>query len=148
MTTLSKAEYELLAEFRWSLRQFLRFSERAARAAGVTPQQHQALLAIKGFPGRDQVLIGELAERLQVLHHSAVGLADRLANQGYIRRVADHADRRRVHLALTPRGEEVLAQLSAAHHNQLVQLSPMLRRLLKGLAARRKWQTRKATKTR
>jgi DNA-binding MarR family transcriptional regulator len=130
---LTKADYELLAEFRWSLRQFLRFSERAARTAGITPQQHQALLAIKGFPGRDRVLIGELAERLQLLHHSAVGLADRLAQGGYIRRELDQADRRRVYLALTTKGEAVLELLSAAHRQQLHQLSPQLRRVLKGL---------------
>src|SRR5579859_1886698 len=82
MGELSKADYEALAEFRWSLRHFLGFSEAAARAAGITPQQHQALLAIKGFPGRDKVSVGELAERLQIEHHSAVGLADRLVRRG------------------------------------------------------------------
>ena len=70
---LSKSQYELLAAFRYALRQFLHFSEEAARAAGITPQQHQALLAVKGFPGRDCVTVGELAERLQLRHHSAAG---------------------------------------------------------------------------
>src|SRR3974390_70976 len=100
-TRLTKAEYELLADFRRALRQFLVFSENAARANGLAPQQHQALLAIKGFPGRDQVLIGELAERLQIRPHSAVGLANRLVAKGYVLRVTDQTDRRRVHLALT-----------------------------------------------
>src|SRR3569832_1651151 len=71
---LSKAEYELLAAFRYALRQFLRFSEEAARAVGIEAQQHQALLAVKGFPGRDRITISELAERLQIRHHSAVGM--------------------------------------------------------------------------
>ncbi|MEO6753630.1 MAG: helix-turn-helix domain-containing protein, partial [Chthoniobacteraceae bacterium] len=75
---LSKSQYEVLAAFRFALRRFLRFSEDAATAAGITPQQHQALLAIKGFPARDRVTVGELAERLQIRHHSAVGLIDRL----------------------------------------------------------------------
>src|ERR1035437_2588779 len=75
---LSKAQYETLAAFRYALRQFLHFSEKAAKNAGITPQRHQALLAIKGLPGRDRVTVGELAERLQLRHHSAVGLIDRL----------------------------------------------------------------------
>ena len=83
-----KIHYELLAELRHALRRFQRFSQEAARAAGLTPQQHQALLAIKGFPGRDYVSIGELAERMQLRHHSAVGLVDRLARRRLVRRVA------------------------------------------------------------
>src|SRR5260221_2588954 len=75
---LIKAQYETLAAFRYALRRFIRFSEKAAEVAGITPQQHQALLAIKGFPGRDRVAVGELAERLQLHHHSTVGLIDRL----------------------------------------------------------------------
>ena len=91
---ITKAHYETLAELRYALRQFLRFSENAAQAAGVTPQQHQAMLTIKGFPGRDHITIGELAERLQILHHSAVGLANRLAVERYVRRVSSRKDRR------------------------------------------------------
>lgn len=72
-----KSDYEALAAFRYALRQFLRFSEDAAATEGLSPQQHQALLAIKGFPGRDSVTIGELAEKLQVRHNSAIGLVDR-----------------------------------------------------------------------
>ncbi len=71
---VTKAEYEALAAFRYNLRQFLSFSESAAASAGLTPRQYQAFLAIKGFPGRDSVTIGELAEQLQIAHHSAVGL--------------------------------------------------------------------------
>jgi DNA-binding MarR family transcriptional regulator len=131
---LSKADYERLAEFRWALRQFLHFSEAAARAAGLSPQHHQALLAIKGFPGREQVLLGELAERLQIRPHSAVGLANRLMAKGYVRRAPDQTDRRRVFLSLTARGEAVLERLSIAHRQQLRALGPQLTRLLQQLA--------------
>jgi len=127
---LTKADYEALAELRYALRQFLRFSENAAADAGVTPQQHQAMLAIKGFPGRDQITIGELAERLQIRHHSAVGLADRLVADGQVQRVPDEKDRRQVHLALTKSGESVLEKLSAAHREQLHRVGPELSRLL------------------
>jgi DNA-binding MarR family transcriptional regulator len=127
---LARSQYETLAEFRYALRKFLRFSEEAAQAAGVTPQQHQAMLVIKGFPGRDQITIGELAERLQIKHHSTVGLADRLVLENYARRVPDEKDHRQVHLALTPRGEAVLEKLSAAHQEQLRRIGPQLSRLL------------------
>lgn len=137
MAELTKADYEVLAEFRWSLRHFLRFSEAAARAAGITPQQHQALLAIKGFPGRDHVSVGELAERLQVEHHSAVGLADRLARRGLITRIGDTQDRRRIFLKLTQAGEAILERLSTAHREQLKVMSPPLARLVSRLQPRK-----------
>ena len=136
MSKISKAHYERLAGLRYALRQFLRFSENAAQAAGLTPQQHQALLAIKGFPGRDRITIGELAERLQILPHSAVGLADRLVREGYIRRLTDRKDRRQVRLALTARGERVLEKLSAVHHEQLSRVGPQITRLLKSLSGK------------
>lgn len=132
-TKITRAQYETLAEFRYALRKFLHFSEAAAEAVGVTPQQHQAMLAIKGFPGRDRVTMGELAERLQVRHHSAVGLVDRLVAEDYIRRVTDPNDRRLVHLALTARGEGVLEQLSATHREQLRRIGPQINRLLETL---------------
>jgi DNA-binding MarR family transcriptional regulator len=87
-----------LAAFRCGLRQFLRFSESAAASAGVTPRRYQALLAIKGFPGRDSVTIGELSEQLQIAHHSAVRLVDRLEAQHLIIRVASNEDRRQVYV--------------------------------------------------
>jgi DNA-binding MarR family transcriptional regulator len=127
---ISKAHYETLAEFRYALRQFLRFSEDAAQSAGITPQQHQAMLAIKGFPGRDIITIGELAERLQIKHHSAVGLVDRLTAEKYIRRLTDRQDRRQVHLKLTARGEEVLETLSATHREELRRMGPQINQLL------------------
>ena len=120
------AHYEALAEWRYALRQFARFSENAARAAGLTPQQHQALLAIKGFSESQRMTIRNLAERLQILHHSAVGLVDRLQRQGYVRRIADRTDRRQVRLTLTSRGEAVLEKLSAVHREQLRRIGPQL----------------------
>ena len=128
-----KAQYETLAAFRYELRQFLRFSEVAALAAGITPQQHQALLAIKGFPGRDRVTVGELAERLQLRHHSAVGLIDRLVVEKMVSRAPSDTDRRQVLVQLTRRGENVLEKLSFAHQEQLKHLGPEMSHLLKRL---------------
>lgn len=128
---LFKAQYETLAAFRYALRQFIRFSEEAAQAAGITAQQHQALLAIKGFPGRDRVTVGELAERLQLRHHSAVGLIDRLVAEKLVVRASSAADRRQVHVRLASRGENMLEKLSAAHRQQLQRMGPELSRLLK-----------------
>jgi DNA-binding MarR family transcriptional regulator len=135
---VSKGEYETLAAFRYSLRQFLRFSEDAAHQAGITPQQHQALLAIKGFPERDNVSVGELAERLQVQHHSAVGLVDRLVADGLLQRAASPEDRRQVQLTLTPRGETVLEKLAAIHREQLRRIGPQINLLLKRLGGKGK----------
>lgn len=130
---ISKPQYENLAAFRFALRKFLRFSEDAAGAAGLTPQQHQALLAIKGYPGRDYVTIGELAERLQIKHHSAVGLVDRLVLEKLVQRDASAEDRRCVNIRLTVRGEAVLEELSALHREQLRRIGPELSTLLQGL---------------
>ena len=127
---LSKAQYELLASFRYALRRFLHFSETAARAAGITSQHHQALLAIKGFPGRESTSVGELAERLQIRHHSAVGLVDRLVAEELVRRESSADDHRQVLVRLTGRGEKVLGKLSELHHAQLKTLGPELRRML------------------
>lgn len=130
---ISKPQYESLASFRFALRKFLRFSEDAAGAAGLTPQQHQALLAIKGFPGRDYVTVGELAERLQIKHHSAVGLVDRLVLEKLVQRDASAEDRRCVNIRLTARGEAVLEELSALHREQLRRIGPELSTLLQSL---------------
>ena len=132
---LSQQQYETLAAFRYALRQFIHFSEEAAHSAGITPQQHQALLAIKGFPGCDRVTVGELAERLQLRHHSAVGLIDRLAGAKLAARESSPRDRRRVYVSLTRHGEAVLARLSAAHSAQLKRLAPEFQLRLKQLAS-------------
>lgn len=124
----------MLAELRYTLRRFQRFSQDAAVAAGLTPQQHQALLAIKGFPGRDYVSIGELAERLQLRHHSAVGLVDRLVRRGLVRRLHAEGDRRRVEVRLSARGEAKLERLSAAHLGELRRLGPSIRGVLEAMA--------------
>ena len=131
----AKAQYETLAAFRYALRKFLHFSESAAQAAGITPQQHQALLAIKGFPGRDRVTVGELAERLQLRHHSAVGLVDRLVCEKLVTRIRSNEDRRQVLIQLTRRGEETLEKLSTLHRQQLRRIGPELGRLLERLDA-------------
>ncbi|HEY3761217.1 MAG TPA: MarR family transcriptional regulator [Verrucomicrobiae bacterium] len=130
---ITQAQYQTLAELRYALRRFLRFSETAAHAAGLTPQQHQAMLAIKGFQGRELITIGELAERLQVLHHSAVGLVNRLVTDKHVRRLPGRQDRRKVSLALTPQGEAVLRKLSATHREQLQHIGPQISHLLKEL---------------
>lgn len=127
---INKAEYEMLANFRYALRQFVRFSETAVRAEGITPQQHQALLAIAGFPGREQVTMSELAERLQIRHHSAVGLVDRLVIQGLVMREPGEVDRREVYISLTAQGQDILAQLSAIHRQELRRIGPQLHLLL------------------
>ncbi|MCF7788306.1 MAG: MarR family transcriptional regulator [Prosthecobacter sp.] len=130
---ISKSQYENLAAFRFALRKFLRFSENAAGVTGITPQQHQALLAIKGFPGRDHVSVGELAERLQIKHHSTVGLIDRLVLENLVQRDASAEDRRQVHIRLTSRGEGMLEELSSLHREQLRLIGPELSTLLQRL---------------
>jgi DNA-binding MarR family transcriptional regulator len=127
---LDKDDYATLAEFRYLLRQFGAFSEAAARDAGLTAQQHQALLAIKGFPGREAATIGELAERLNLKHHSVVGLVNRLAGRGLIHREHDLADRRRVLIVLTTKAETLLLGLTLAHRDELRRLAPLLREIL------------------
>ena len=121
---LIKSEYETLAAFRYALRRFIRFSEEAAQAAGITAQQYQALLAIKGFPSRDKVTVGELAERLQLRHHSAVGLIDRLVARKLAAREPSAEDRRQVLVQLTRRGEAVLEKLASVHRAQLKRIGP------------------------
>jgi len=127
---LIKSEYETLAAFRYALRRFIRFSEEAAQAAGITAQQYQALLAIKGFPSRDKVTVGELAERLQLRHHSAVGLIDRLVAEKLVVREPSVEDRRQVLVQLTSRGEAVLEKLASVHREQLKRIGPEISQLL------------------
>jgi DNA-binding MarR family transcriptional regulator len=108
-----------LAWFRYNLRRFLRFSEKAARACGVTPQQHQLMLGVAGFTGEASVTISELAEFLQERNNSVVGLVERAAESGLVRRASSPMDRRQVVVSLTARGEEILARLSALHHEEV-----------------------------
>ena len=111
-------EYHVLARFRRALRVFLRFSEDAARAQGLTPNQHQLMLAIRGFDDGAPT-VSDIADWLQLRHHSAVELVDRAVEAGLIERHTDARDRRRQRLTLTRRGERALAQLSAAHREEL-----------------------------
>ena len=123
---ISITEYQTLAEFRYQLRRFLRFSEQAARAAGLEPQQHQLLLALMGLPEGKKATIGTLAERLQLAHHSTVELVDRLVERGFIQRSRDEADQRKVLVTLTPQGEEVLRNFSLSHRDELLSIGPAL----------------------
>src|SRR5580704_5464662 len=105
--SLTMADYESLAELRYQIRRFLHFSEHAARKFGLEPRQHQLMLTLKGLPTGTRPKIGELAERLQIQHHSAVELVNRLAAGGYVRRHRGGEDRREVLLSLTPKGEKI-----------------------------------------
>lgn len=119
-------DYRALAEFRFLIRQFLPFSEEMARARGLTPQQHQLMLALAGRPDGVEPTIGYLAERLRIRHHSAVGLIDRLVGEGLVVREHSPTDRRQVLVRLTDRGAALLADLSASHREELRSLAPRL----------------------
>lgn len=119
-------DYRALAEFRYQIRRFLRFSEHAARVAGVEPQQHQLLLTVKGLPDGSRATVGEIAERLQIQHHSTVELVDRLVKRGLIQRKRAGEDRREVLLQLTPKGEKILRELSVHHQDELRTMGPAL----------------------
>jgi DNA-binding MarR family transcriptional regulator len=123
---LTASDYQALAELRYQVRRFLHFSEEAARAAGLEPRQHQLLLALKGLPKGVRPRIAELAERLQIQHHSTVELANRLAEGGYVRRRRAGDDRREVLLGLTAKGEKVLRELSLHHRAELRTQGPAL----------------------
>lgn len=133
MAWMTNRDYQTLAEFRYELRKFLHFSEVAAQEYDLTPQQYQAILAIEGFPGRNRVTIGELAEQLQIAAHSAVGLVDRLQSCGLIERHPSQEDRRQVFVQLTKRGRAKLEQLAGAHHRELQTVGPLLVALLKSV---------------
>ena len=130
---LSIRDYQALAEFRYQLRRFLHFSEAAARAVGLEPQQHQLLLALKGLPEGRSATVGELAERLQIQHHSTVELINRMAERGLIERSRDENDQRRVNIRLTGNGDEVLRRLSLLHQEELRTTGPALVRTLMDL---------------
>ena len=134
---VSKQDYVALASFREALRRFLNFSSEAAREAGLSAQQHQALLVLKGTPERDFASVGELAERLHLKHHSAVGLVNRLAKRRLVKRIPAKDDRRKVNLLLTEQGEKLIQQLSAAHRDELRVIAPELRRQLEKIDSER-----------
>jgi DNA-binding MarR family transcriptional regulator len=108
-----------LAQFRYQLRKFLRFSERAARTAGITPLQHQLLLGVAGFTEHGFATLSELSEFLQERHNSVVALVDRAVRAGLVRRHRNARDRRVVNVELTPRGRRVLSNLTRAHQREL-----------------------------
>lgn len=126
---LTLEDYRVLAEFRRLLRHFLVFSEARAAEVGLAPQQHQALLAIKGHR-RGAPTIGDLARHLAIRPNSAVGLVDRLVRAGYVVRRDDPADKRRAILMLTKSGDAVLQKLSASHRAELRRLAPLLKPLI------------------
>jgi DNA-binding MarR family transcriptional regulator len=138
--SLTSADFESLAELRYQIRRFLHFSEQAARDAGLEPRQHQLMLTLKGLPRGMRPKIGELAERLQIQHHSTVELVNRLAAGGYVRRHRGGEDRREVLLSLTAKGERILRELSLHHKSELRTRGPAL-----VAALRRAMQTAKGT---
>jgi DNA-binding MarR family transcriptional regulator len=133
---ITDADYRQLLEFRTGLRRFVRWSEQQAQGAGVSPGQHQLLLAVRGHPDRRGPTIGDVAEYLLLRHHSAVGLVDRAEDAGLVRRRQDRDDHRIVRLQLTARGAETLQRLTAVTLEELARLSPRLRPVWSGLEAR------------
>jgi len=123
---LTKRDFEALARFRFGIRRYLRFSEETVRRHGLTPQHYQLLLALKGFPGRDWATLAELAERLQLRHHSVVELVNRAQKQGLVERALHPVDARAVRVELTDDGQLILSRLSAMHRDELQRLGPTL----------------------
>jgi DNA-binding MarR family transcriptional regulator len=138
------SDYWALAEFRYQIRRFLHFSEEAARHAAVEPQHHQLMLAIKGKPDEEPARIAYLAERLQIQHHSAVELVDRLDKKGLITRTRGEHDRREVFVQLTPRGLRILDELTVHTSAELRSAAPRLVATLRHLTRQR---TRRRPKT-
>ncbi|ODU04394.1 MAG: MarR family transcriptional regulator [Pseudonocardia sp. SCN 72-86] len=125
-STLTKQDFEALARFRFGIRRYLRFSEETVRDHGLTPQQYQLLLALKGFPRRDWATVGELAERLQLRPHSTAELITRAQKQDLVRRTSDPDDARVVRVELTAAGEHLLARLTRLHRTQLEHMRTVL----------------------
>lgn len=119
---VTKRQYETLANFRYEMRRYLRYSEQITRKHGVTPLQYQLLLHIKGYPGRDWASVTELAERLQASHHGVVALITRCEALGLVARRTDENDRRRVIVQLTDKGEKRLERLAELHRKELLTL--------------------------
>lgn len=117
-----KRDFEILADFRYQIRKFVRFSEEITRQHGVTPLQYLLLLQIKGFPGRDWANVGELAERLQAKHHGVVALISRCEKLGLVERRPSSEDRRRIEIHLKKKGEKILTELARLHRAELLSL--------------------------
>ena len=127
---LDAHEYELLSAFRFALRNFMRFSESAAKGLGLTAQHYQAMLVVRGCPEDQRVTINDLAQQLLIRHNSAVGLVNRLHKQGLMAREPSPEDGRKVHLRLTLKGERVLERLASVHREELRRIGPQLRQLV------------------
>jgi len=125
-------DYQALAAFRYGLRKFLRFSkELLDREANLTPEQYEALLALRAFSGKNGLVVGELSERLQVKHHTAVSLTDKLVARKFVTRRRGTLDQRKVYVKLTASGAAALAPLAAIHQRELQALSGELIEALK-----------------
>lgn len=139
MKKLTLADYQALSEFRYQIRRFLHFSDEAVVAAGLERGQYQLMLAIKGLPETLRPRIRDIADRMQIQHHSAVELVNRLEAGGYVRRERAEDDRREVFLALTSKGERVLAELALHHHEELQSAAPgLVSALRRVMGAKRK----------
>jgi DNA-binding MarR family transcriptional regulator len=128
-------DYHTLAELRYQIRRFLRFSEQAARSAGIEPQQYQLLLALKGLPENRKPTVGELAERLQLQHNSTVELINRLVERDLVGRQRDESDQRHVIITLTFHGEQILRHLALSHQIELQVIGPGLLQALETMLA-------------
>ena len=144
---LKHSDYAALADFRYQIRRFLHFSEQAARNAGVEPQHHQLMLAIRGAEVGNGSRITDLAERLQLRHHSAVELVGRLEEKDLVQRSRSDADRREVYVSLTPRGEQVLRELTLFHREELRSAAPALIASLRQVAGSLRRAAKVARKT-
>ncbi len=119
---VTKRQFEMLANFRYQLRRYLRYSERVTRTQGITPLQYQLMLQVAGYPGREWATVSELAERLQAKHHGVVALLTRCANRGLLARNASASDRRSVEVRLTPKGKKTLQRIAQLHLEELLTL--------------------------
>ncbi|PYL54965.1 MAG: MarR family transcriptional regulator [Verrucomicrobia bacterium] len=134
MPGMTPDDYEALAEFRYLLRKFLRFSKDFLIAtAGLNPEQYEALLAIRAFAAPVGLTISQLSERLQVKHHSAVNIVDRLVGRKLVTREAGKTDRRRRHVQLTAKGEKLIEELAAVHRKEIRGRSPKMIKVLERL---------------
>jgi len=131
---LSRSEYEMLAAFRFRLRQFLSFSEKAAEEVGLTQQQYQALLAVRAHAGPGLLTISDLAAQMLIKHHSAVGMVNRLEEQGMVRRESLAEDGRKVGIRLTVNGQRVFGRLAASHRGELRRIGSDLSRFMRYFA--------------